>query len=236
MANFNNRRTKIRLQCERAEKEDLSRERLAGEGFTNHEIENYLQNKRMESFRRPLTVHPMDEGRHVVHNVAHTSIGLPGTHLTKSATKDMFIRAQKKLDKNLLQKKTAKENELAQTQKSQSKTKTGEECLKENTVVVERPNTAELERKARKTKSKQIEKLQDHVIKTQNYRDNIREMGKGMSELNKMPKTSHYLEQFVFDNHMQELCDATNFEHHQMQNDLKWYNEAYVKYKSTMRK
>jgi len=235
MANFNNTRTRIRFQCERAEKEDIIRENLAAEGFTNHDIENYIQNKRMEPFRRPLTVHPMDENRHVVNTVALTSTGLPGTHLTKSETKDMFVRAQKRLDKHTLARKTAKENEWAQTQQA----KTGQEPLQEtksNVVALERTSTAELEKQARKTKSKQIEKMQDHVIKTQNYRDHLKEMEKGMDELNKMPKNSHYLEQFVFDANMQELTDSTNFDHHQKQNDLKWYNEAYVKYKSTMRK
>jgi len=94
----------------------------------------------------------------------------------------------------------------------------------------------ELDRLARKTKSKNIEKAFNHLIKTQNYRDHMKEMEQGMDELNKMPKNSHYAEEFAFTNHMQELTDNTNFDHHMRANDLKWYNEAYVKYKSTMRK
>jgi len=239
MANFNNRQTKIRIQCERAQKEDVERERMATEGFTNHEIEDYLQNKRMEPFRRPLTVHPMDENRRVVNPVDLTSTGLPGTHLVKSSAKDFNTRTQKKYDKYLDQKKVAKEQEeLALTRQVQIKEnkESGLAAPSEFNVNVNRPSTMELDRLARKTKSKNIEKAFNHLIKTQNYRDHMREMEQGMDELNKMPKNSHYAEEYVFDNNCQELTDNTNFDHHMRANDLKWYNEAYVRYKSTMRK
>jgi len=238
MANFNNRQTKIKLQCERAQKEDGERERMATEGFTNHEIESYIQNKRMEPFRRPLTVHPIDENRHVVNPVDLTSTGLPGTHLVKSTAKDFNVRAQKKYDKYNDQKKTAREQEeLARTKAVQFK-----ENLEQGIAASEaqestvRPSTTEVARLARKTQSKNIEKKFNTLIKTQNYRDHMREMEQGMDELNKMPKNSHYAEEFGFDKNMQELTDNTNFDHHMRANDLKWYNEAYVKYKSTMRK
>jgi len=35
---------------------------------------------------------------------------------------------------------------------------------------------------------------------------------------------------------MQKDCDTQNFDFHQRKNDLKWYQEAYIKYKATMRK
>jgi hypothetical protein len=236
MANFNNRQTKIRIQCERAQKEDVERERMAAEGFTNHEIEDYIQNKRMQPFRKPLTVHPMDENRHVVNPVDLTSTGLPGTHLVKSAAKDFNTRAQKKYDKYQDQKKTTRQQEeLARTKQVQFKENL-EQGLAPPQETTLRPSTNELEREARKTKTKTIEKAFNHLIKTQNYRDHMREMEQGMDELNKMPKNSHYAEEFGFDKNMQELTDNTNFDHHMRANDLKWYNEAYVKYKSTMRK
>jgi len=87
----------------------------------------------------------------------------------------------------------------------------------------------------KKTQRKLKEKEHDHLIKSQNFRDHLAEMERGMDTLNKMPKASHYKDEFVFDNAMQELCDNTNYDHHLKDNDLKWYNEAYVKYKSTMR-
>jgi len=236
MANFNNRQTKIKLQCERAQKEDIERERMATEGFTNHEIESFIQNKRIEPFRRPLTVHPMDENRHVVNPVDLTSTGLHGTHLVKSAAKDFNSRAQKKYDKYNDQKKTVRQQEeLARTKAVQFKEnlEQGITAREESTV---RPSTTEVAHAARKTQSKNIEKAFNHLIKTQNYRDHMREMEQGMDELNKMPKNSHYAEEFGFDRNMQELTDNTNFDHHMRANDLKWYNEAYVKYKSTMRK
>jgi len=233
MANFNNRLTKIRFQCERAQKEDNERERLAAEGFTNHEIETYIQNKRMEPFRRPLEVHPIDENRHVVNHVDLTSTGLPGTHLVKSSAKDFNTRAQKRFDKHLVQKKTTKEQEALANTKQVKFDQENTQC---SAVEAVKPSTADLEKQARKAKSKEISKAFDHLIKTQNFRDHLREMEQGMDELNKMPKESHYLEQFVFDKPMQELTDNTNFDHHMRANDLKWYNEAYVRYKSTMRK
>jgi len=49
-------------------------------------------------------------------------------------------------------------------------------------------------------------------------------------------KASHYGENFEFTKDMQEECDTQNFDHHLKKNDLKWYTEAYVKYKGTMRK
>ena len=33
----------------------------------------------------------------------------------------------------------------------------------------------------------------------------------------------------------QKECDKQNFDHHLRKNDLKWYSEAYVKYKETLR-
>jgi len=242
MANFNNRQTKIRIQCERAQWEDGERERMATEGFTNHEIETYIQNKRMEPFRRPLEVHPMDENRHVVNTVDLTSTGLPGTHLVKSTAKDFNVRAQKRFDKHIVQKTTLREQEeLARTKQVTIKENQESGMVAANetqgsTVNLARTNTGELERLTKKDKSKQIQKAFDHLIKTQNFRDHLREMEQGMDELNKMPKNSHAAEQYVFDKHMQELTDSTNFDHHMKANDLKWYNEAYVKYKSTMRK
>jgi len=234
MANFNNKWTKIRFQTKRAQWEDDERERLASEGFTNHEIDTYIQNKRMEPFRNPLEVHPIDENRHVVNPVDLTSTGLPGTHLVKSSAKDFNARSQKRYDKYLVQKKTARDQEnLANTKQV---TFDGQEDLQSSAAQAVKPSTAELEKQARKTKSKQISKAFDHLIKTQNFRDHLREMEQGMDELNKMPKESHYLEQFVFDKPMQELTDNTNFDHHMRQNDLKWYTEAYVRYKGTMRK
>ncbi len=35
---------------------------------------------------------------------------------------------------------------------------------------------------------------------------------------------------------MQKACDTQNFDYHLRKNDLKWYSEAYIRHKSTMRK
>ena len=39
-----------------------------------------------------------------------------------------------------------------------------------------------------------------------------------------------------FNGDFQNEVDNTDFQHHQKKNDLKWYSEAYVKYKTTLRK
>jgi len=78
-------------------------------------------------------------------------------------------------------------------------------------------------------------KEQNEHIKKQNFRDHLNEMSQGMEAMSKV-KASHYGEQFEFTKEMQEECDTQNFDHHLKKNDLKWYTEAYVKYKGTMRK
>jgi len=210
---------KMRLLCERAEKEDILREQLHDKGLHTKEIEDYIQNKRMEPYRRPSGTHPIDENLKVIETLNHTTLGLPGTHKVISSTKDQYVKAQKKFDKYKTLKKIEKEEQ-------ENFEKTGVLTVKTQEF------NPELQKKQQR---KLAEKEHDRVIKTQNFRDHLTEMYNGMDTLNKMPKDSHYGEQFKFDNAMQELCDHQNFDHHLMQNDLKWYNEAYVKYKSTMR-
>lgn len=39
-----------------------------------------------------------------------------------------------------------------------------------------------------------------------------------------------------FNEMFQKECDQQDFDHHFKKNDLKWYSEAYVRHKGTMRK
>ena len=61
-------------------------------------------------------------------------------------------------------------------------------------------------------------------------------MHNGMGEISKVPKLSHQHKEHAFTSDMQDLCDKVNFDHHLLKNDLNFFNEAYVKYKDTMRK
>jgi len=223
MAAFANRQTRIKLLCDRAEREELDREELASKGLSSHEIDAVIQNKRLEKFRTTNKTAPWQETGQVVKILNTTNIGLADTHKVKTSTQDMMGPVQKKYDKYRTLKKGEKEEALA-AQKA---------CENDVDPQMAMTATSELMRKSQK---KFTQKEQDKLVKDQNFRDHLFEMYKGMDSLNKMPKESHYLNQYVFDNAMQELTDNTHFDHHLLKNDLNRYNEAYVKYKATMRK
>jgi len=173
----------------------------------------------MEKYRVPLGTHPNDENLRVVNILNSTNIGLTGTHLVKTSAQEFNERAHKKMGKVKLQKEQTR---LGKTVDSSAAPK--------------RAQTANDADNLKRTQKKSAQEEIDKAIREQNSRDHLFEMKKGTDALNKQPTSSHYDEQYVFDRPMQELCDHTNFEHHQLKNDLKWYTEAYVKYKVTMRK
>ena len=220
MAARNAHLIKMKILSERALKEDIKREELAAQGHNGKEINEIIQNIRMENYRKPLGTHPMDEEGKVVKILDTTNIGLSDTHLIKTTAQLFNARADKKMDK-------VKDKK----QKEREKTKLGNTL--DNAHGTEKESS---EAKFKKTHKKNAQQEIDKAIKEQNFRDHIFEMHKGTDTLNKQPNASHYAEQFVFDGPMQELCDNTNFDHHQLKNDLKWYTEAYMKYKITMRK
>lgn len=78
-------------------------------------------------------------------------------------------------------------------------------------------------------------KEQDKKMKAEIYRDHINEMFSG-ADFRKEPMSSEYQKNFEHTKEMQKLCNNVNFDHHLLQNDLKWYSEAYLKSKSTIRK
>jgi len=130
---------KIKLLCERAEKEDILREELHEKGLHTKEIEEFIQNKRMEPYRRPATTHPVDENLKVIETLNHTTLGLPGTHKAISTTKDMYVKAQKKFDKYKTLKQQEKDQEnLDETARS--------------ALVKTKESNPELQKKMRKKK------------------------------------------------------------------------------------
>jgi len=219
MAAFKAKQIKIKLQCDRAEKEDIHREELADQGLPIPEIDRIIQNSRMEKYR-PTTTNPdpWEESGKVFSGLHATNFGLIGTHKVKTTTQDLYAPVQKKFDKYQTRKFTGRGEVFGET---------ANEILRAQTSEVDT---------TRKTKKLLDQKEQDKAIKQQNFRDHLTEMYKGMDSLNQMPKTSHAHEQFEFNKHMQSLCDNVNFEHHMMKNDLKWFSEAYIKYRNTMRK
>jgi len=221
MAAFANKQIKMKLLCDRAEREELAREELAAKGLPSYEIDAIIQQKRLEKFRSTNSTLPWKENAEVVKILSTTNIGLADTHKVKTATQDMMAPVQKKYDKYRSLKKGEKEEAIA-----------AQKAVENATDPMAMTATSELMKKSQK---KFTQKQQDKLVKEQNFRDHLFEMYKGMDTLNKMPTESHYLNQYVFDNAMQELCDNTHFDHHLLKNDLNRYNEAYVKYKATMR-
>ncbi len=112
MAAFTAKQIKIKLLCERAEKEDFLKEDLAAQGLTNKEIDEYIQNKRMEPHRKPQTTLPFEESTKSVTILNGTNIGLPNTHLVTTSTKDLMANVQRKFDKYKSLKKTEQELNL----------------------------------------------------------------------------------------------------------------------------
>lgn len=93
-------------------------------------------------------------------------------------------------------------------------------------------------------------KEEDKKMKERIYKDHLAELaGQGLYNI---PKKSYYGNEFGkffyffmnfkmfcildFNNLYQKECDNQNFDHHFRKNDLKWYSEAYVRHKGTMRK
>jgi len=219
MAVRNAQLIKIRLQCERAEKEDIQREDLLSQGLSRKEIEQTIQNSRIAKYRPTTTdVNPWDESSKVAKAFGTTSLGLADTHLIKTSTQAMYAPVQRKFDKYNTRKEFAKTGQLVVN---------GTQSLRSQSIQLEDP---------RKKEKKLAQREQDRMVKEQNFRDHLSEMYKGMDSLNGMPKVSHAHEQFEFNKNMQELCDKQNFDHHLLKNDLKWFSEAYCKYKHTMRK
>jgi len=113
MAFFNAKLVKIKLQCERAEKEDIQREELLSQGLSRREIEQTIQNSRMEKYRPTTTdVNPWDESSKVAKTFGTTHLGLADTHLIKTTTQAMYAPVQRKFDKYNTRKELAKTGEL----------------------------------------------------------------------------------------------------------------------------
>ncbi len=115
MAFFKNKQIKIKLLCERAEKEDIIREELLAEGLSTHEIEKYIQDKRLEKYRKPAGTLPWDESSATVKMMSATNIGLADAHKVASTAKDMNNRVEKRYNKYKTEKDQAK---LGETVKS----------------------------------------------------------------------------------------------------------------------
>jgi len=222
MAAFKAKQMKIRILCERAEKEEIEREYLEAQGLTEQQIDETIKMRKTQNFRTPQQTLPFDEKNKVIKNLHATNLGLTETHLAKSATKAMMEDVERKFAK-------AKAKKLAATQQiglTQGQSGEGMKLFKTRT----------LEEQIKKEKKAALGQDQlNKLIKEQNFRDHINEMGQGMEAMSKV-KASHYGETYVFTNDMQHECDTQNFDHHLRKNDLKWFSEAWVKYKGTMRK
>ncbi|KRX04137.1 hypothetical protein PPERSA_08352 [Pseudocohnilembus persalinus] len=80
----------------------------------------------------------------------------------------------------------------------------------------------------------QKQREQDAKMKKKIYQDHLEEMYSGET-FNKQPHKSNYQQNYEFNKNFQNECDNLDFSHRQMKNDLKWYSEAYQRYKATMR-
>jgi len=220
MANFRNKQAKIKLLCERADKEEVLRDELASRGASHMEIMEAVHDKRLEKYRtNTAETKPWEENGKVVKILNTTNIGLADTHLVKTSAQAMSAGMQKRFDKYKTEKKT-----MGATAQSAEKNLEGSRA---HSVGMD------ISKRAQKTFA---QKEQDRLIKEQNFRDHLFEMRKGMDVVNKVPNSSEYGKEFEFNKNMQDLCDTQNFDHHLRKNDLKWFAEAYVKYKGTMRK
>jgi len=195
-------------------KEEVLRDELAAQGLNSKQITEIIHNKRLEGYRPAEKTNPWEEDTTTVKILNTTNIGLADTHKVKTSIQDLNAHVQKKFDKHKAKKQG---DNLAATSGSAG-------------AQLENLETTKKEQK------KNAQKEQDRQIKEQNFRDHLFEMSKGMDSLNKMPSHSEYGNEFEFNKHMQDLCNTVNFDHHLLKNDLKWFAEAYVKYKGTMRK
>jgi len=182
--------------------------------LNSKQITETIHNKRLEGYRPAEKTNPWEEDTTTVKILNTTNIGLADTHKVKTSIQDLNAHVQKKFDKHKAKKQG---DNLAATSGSAG-------------AQLENLETTKKEQK------KNAQKEQDRQIKEQNFRDHLFEMSKGMDSLNKMPSHSEYGNEFEFNKHMQDLCNTVNFDHHLLKNDLKWFAEAYVKYKGTMRK
>jgi len=223
MANFRNKQAKIKLLCERADNEEKLRDGLASQGASHKQIMEAVHDQRLEKYRaNTAETKPWEENGKVVKILNTTNIGLADTHLVKTSAQAMSAGMQKKFDKYKSEKKAQREH--AATAQSGERASDGGRA---HSVDVD------ISKRAKKTI---VQKEQDKLIKEQNFRDHLFEMSKGMDALNKVPGNSEYGKEFEFNKNMQDLCDTQNFDHHLRKNDLKWFAEASVKYKGTMRK
>jgi len=175
-------------------------------------VMNYSETRR--SALKAAGTQPWEENSKTVKLLSTTNIGLADTHLINSTAKEFNVDIQKKFDKSKSQKQGG--NEQLSTERS----------------AAEAPNATEGAGK----KKKMTQQEHDKRMKEQNFRDHLFEMSKGLDTLNKMPQSSEYGKEFVFDKNMQDLCNTVNFDTHLLKNDLNFYAEAYAKCKATMRK
>jgi len=116
MAAFKAKQIKIKLLCDRAEKEDIQREELAEAGLSIPEIERTIQKSRLEKYRPTNTnPNPWEESHKVVGGVNNINFGLTDTHLVKTTTRDFYAPVQKKFDKYKSRKLTGRGEVFGET-------------------------------------------------------------------------------------------------------------------------
>ncbi|EAR99571.3 hypothetical protein TTHERM_00138340 (macronuclear) [Tetrahymena thermophila SB210] len=119
-----------------------------------------------------------------------------------------------------------------QAHKTKSATKQMYETMEQK--IIKRKENRLLGKKNSDSDLAEKYKQQDEQMKKKIYQDHLNELFS--NDYKKVKDLSNYQQNFQFTQDMQNDCDNQNFDHHQRKNDLKWYQEAYIKYKSTMRK
>jgi len=234
MAYFKRKCTKIRILCERAEQYEQEREALEMEGYDDEEIVRILQDKEERRTQPTIGKLPFDEREKVIRTLDALHGGLGGTHLVKSSTKTMMETADRRF-----QKSKARQATLAGTgtglAHAGAMTLGGTAVTDGKLTSAEEAQILEGKKLIQKEKKREIQRMQDDQIKKQNYRDHLKEMFSGLESVTQN-KESEFTYNFRFTPEMQKECLEKNLDHHLKQNDLKWYSEAYLKHKSSMRK